>query len=387
MKKIGIVTSVKELNYGAVLQAYALQSFLEKKEYDVSMLWWSNQRESHADIRAKKLLSMGFKMLSHPSLIQNTFKVYGASCAKEFSEKSKLMFDEFAREYLNIEYFNGSEMKRFAYSQDCLAVMAGSDQIWNSYAVYVDPFYYLRFAPVNKRIAYAPSLGKSDIPVYNKKKMKKYIEGIKYVSVRERKGKALIDNLLDTDVPVVLDPTFLLNKEDWKKISKPCNVKSKKYNLFYFLDEPSDMCISCIKKILKDSGLPIIAMPYKLDGISEFGNVEYADAGPLEFLDLIENADIIFTDSFHGTALSINYNKNFYVFDRQYGSNQSQVSRIADLLDTFKLENRFISDEKLIINQEIDYNSVNEKLKELRHTSNEYLDSALRDIRGNYESN
>ena len=166
MKKIGIVTSVKELNYGAVLQAYALQSFLEKKEYDVSMLWWSNQRESHADIRAKKLLSMGFKMLSHPSLIQNTFKVYGASFAKEFSEKSKLMFDEFAREYLNIEYFNGSEMKRFAYSQDCLAVMAGSDQIWNSYAVYVDPFYYLRFAPVNKRIAYAPSLGKSDIPVY-----------------------------------------------------------------------------------------------------------------------------------------------------------------------------------------------------------------------------
>lgn len=387
MKKIGIVTSVKELNYGAVLQAYALQSVLEKREYDVSMLWWSNQRESHVDIRAKKLLSMGAKMLSHPSLIQNTFKVYGASFAKEFSEKSKLMFDEFAKEYLNIKYYNWSEMKRFAHSHDCLAVIAGSDQIWNSYAVYVDPFYYLRFAPVNKRIAYAPSLGKSDIPVYNRKKMKKYIEGIKYVSVRERKGKSLIDNLLDTDVPVVLDPTFLLNKEDWKKISKPCNVKSKKYNLFYFLDEPSDMCISCIKKILRDSELPIIAMPYKLEGISEFGNVEYADAGPLEFLDLIENANMVFTDSFHGTALSINYNKNFYVFDRQYGSNQSQVSRIADLLDTFKLENRFISDEKLIINQEIDYNSVNEKLKELRHTSNEYLDSALRDIGGNYESN
>ncbi|QWT54151.1 polysaccharide pyruvyl transferase family protein [Eubacterium sp. MSJ-33] len=378
MKKIGIVTTPRELNYGAVLQAYALQRKICGYGYDARLIWWSNQKELRRDVRLLKVLGMLRKIIRYPSLLRKTLNTYGHTFSKEFSAESVLKFNEFEKKYLNIDYKNYHQIFRFAHSRECKVVVAGSDQIWNSYAIYVDPFYYLRFAPKSKRIAYAPSLGKNDIPKYNKKCMKKYIQDFSKVSVREKQGQSILADLIGTEVPVVLDPSFLLDLSEWEKIETYIETVPK-YILMYFLDCPNDMSIRFLKDIIKKYELPIIALPYKFEIYKDFSNLKFIDAGPREFLYLIHHAELILTDSFHGTAFSINYEKNFWVFDRQHGQNQTQVSRIIDLLNKFKLSNRFVTQNEDINveNNEIDYTQVEKILDKERLFSINYINEFL----------
>lgn len=372
--KIGIVTSARELNFGALLQAYALQNVINKLGFNSQLLWWKNQKKSHRDVRIVKLFYIFWHFVCHPAAMRKSLGAYGHTFTKEFTKRSIAMFQDYEDKYLNIKFFNYREMKEYASSPECKAIIAGSDQIWNSYAIYVDPFYYLRFAPKSKRIAYAPSLGKSDIPSYNRAKIKKYVEGFYHLSVREKSGKKLLYQLTGIDVPVVLDPSFLLKNIEWQKIEKSIPIKEK-YVLFYFLDEPNEYCIDILKKIVAKFGYNIKAVPYKYPSFKLIDSLEYIDAGPCEFLSLVHYAELVLTDSFHGSALSINYNKQFIVFDRQYGLNQSQVSRILDLLDTFGLQRQFVRDESEIERACtcIDYQPINKIMEKLRKESINYL--------------
>ena len=123
--------------------------------------------------------------------------------------------------------------------------------------------------------------------------------------------------------------------------------------------------------------MPVVALPYKIPALNELGKIQYVDAGPAEFLTLIDNAKVVLTDSFHGTAFSINFNKSFLTFDRQYGSNQSQASRIRDMLKIFGLSDYFITDENDYKLMEIDYASVNKILNDYRIKSKLYLKEAI----------
>ena len=377
---IGIVTSAKELNYGAILQAYALQRVINDSGYKAELLWWSNQKTKHHDIRLRKLMGMFVKYMKHPSLFLKTYKIYNEEFNKEFDKSAIDRFHNFEKEYLNIRYLSYAEMKKYANNDECKAVIAGSDQIWNSYAVYVDPFYYLRFAPRFKRIAYAPSLGKSQIPKYNKRIMKKYIEEFQCVSVRENSGKKLVDSLIDKEVKVVLDPSFLLSKKDWLTISQEIECLDK-YVLLYFLDEPNDACLTTIIGMLNKFKCRAIAFPYRFTSLLKIENIEFVDPGPSEFISLIAGAEFVMTDSFHGTAFSINLNKQFYTFDRQYGNNQSQSSRILDILELFNLKSRFLADNEIVDEGVfIDYRGVNEILELQRNHSKDFLFNSIRNV-------
>lgn len=376
MEKVAIVTSAKEFNYGAILQAFALQSIIQRIGYNAELLWWKNQKNTHRDIRLTKIVAMLIKYLRHPSIFQKSVGSYKNSFEKDITEASKLLFEKFEESFLNIEYLSYMEMKRFAYSEDCKAIIAGSDQIWNSYAVYVDPFYYLRFAPQKKRVAYAPSLGKNDIPQYNKKIMKKYISEFKALSVRELSGKKIVDSLISGDIPVMIDPSFLFTNIDWECVEADIQLPQK-YVLLYFLDQPRNETINHIKKLIPD-GYDVIALPYKYPEYSHIKKIAYVDAGPSEFLTLIKKAHLVITDSFHGTAFSINYNKEFYTFNRQYGSNQSQASRITDLLQDYGLIDRFITNaSKEISYSAIKYDDINTKLEQNRREALKYLKESI----------
>lgn len=382
MKKIGIVTSARELNYGAILQAYALQIKIAEFGYDTCLLWWRNQKKTNHDIRIRKLLGMVFKYVRYPQIVKQSFQIYGNSFGKVISERSKSLYQIFEAKYLNINFLTYSQMRRYAYSSECIAIVAGSDQIWNSCAVYVDPFYYLRFAPAYKRIAYAPSLGKSYIPDYNKKIMKKFINDFLVISVRENSGKKLLEKLVKKHITVVLDPSLLLKAKDWEKIEGNV-ILPDKYLLLYFLDEPNIHCFEQLNRIIEESGLPVLALPYRFPLFDRISNINYIDAGPSEFLTLIHNAEVVLTDSFHGTVFSINFNKNFYTFNRQYGSNQSQASRIVDLLNLLGLPEHFIKSEGCIKwDAYIDYNKTNKKLEILREKSEKYLIKAVSNCAG-----
>lgn len=381
MKKIGIVTSAKELNYGAILQAYALQTVTESLGYDVCLLWWSNQRNSHKDIRIKKIIAMFFRYLLHPAIVMQSVRTYKKSFEKNFSERSADLFQRFEDNNLKIEYMNYNQMKKYASNDNCKALIAGSDQIWNSYAVYVDSFYYLRFAEEEKRVAYAPSFGKETIPQYNKSIMRKYISGFKRLSVREKNGNRIIKDLLGIDVPVVLDPTFLLTENKWRNIGTEVETP-KEYVLIYFLDKPDDSCLRMIEDIVRSCRLPVLALPYRIWD-SNIQNVTYVHAGPSEFITLIDKANIVLTDSFHGTVFSIIFQKRFYTFERQYGSNQSQSSRLIDLFELCGIEKVFIQKEmtleeilKISISAD-DYRDVHEIIDKQRTYSLNYLRKAL----------
>lgn len=378
METVGIVTSTRELNYGAILQAYALQTTVEKYGYDVRLIWWNNQKVKRRDVRLVKILGMAEKIIRYPKIIKKTFRTYHHTFTKEFSINSIELFDEFEKKYLNIHFMSYVQMYIFAHNKKCKVVIAGSDQIWNSYAVYVDPFYYLRFASCNKRIAYAPSIGKNNIPEYNKKCMKKYISEFSSISMREESGARVVSELIGKKIPVVLDPSFLLDSKEWEKRENYIETPDK-YILLYFLDEPNDECVRLLNEIIVSQNLPIIALPYRYDSYSLFHKVKYIDAGPSEFLYLIHHAEIILTDSFHGTAFSINYGKNFFVFDRQYGENETQVSRINDLLKKFDLNNRFIRNKDCLKDSEdyIDYIKVKRILENEKLFSIEYIESFL----------
>lgn len=340
MKKIGIVTSSKELNYGAILQACALQNFIGGLGYKGELLWWDNQTKSHHDFRIRKVLSMAKTGILHPSLIYKTLNIYGHAMNKEFSQNSKNMFEEFEIKNLCIRYCSYAGMKEYATSEEVLALVCGSDQIWNSHALYIDPFYYLRFAPKSKRIAYAPSLGKSTIPDYNRRKMNRYISEIPYLSVREHSGQVLLEELTGRKVKNVCDPSFLLNRSEWQKFENSLNL-DEEYLLLYFLDETAEPTKRQIRQIAKELGIRVYCLPYMFD----FGiDTKLIHAGPAEFLYLIANAKMILTDSFHGTAFSVNFQKPFLTFARQYGSNEKQESRLLDLLRLVGLENRYVAD-------------------------------------------
>lgn len=102
-------------------------------------------------------------------------------------------------------------------AKEAVACFSGSDQIWNSSTLYVDPLYYLRFAPKQKRVALSPSFGRNFIADYNKNKMKKWINDYPYLSVREDSGVKLIKELTGLEAQHLLDPTLIINSEEWRK--------------------------------------------------------------------------------------------------------------------------------------------------------------------------
>lgn len=383
MKKIGIVTVYTGFNYGSSLQAYASKKFYENLGYKSEILGFSNSLIKGRDIRLEKLLIMFFRTMWRPKLLIKTFFNYKKSLRKNISQGSKEKFFNFSEEYLKVKKMNKAEMKKYGKRKEVLALICGSDQIWSSTAVYVDPFYYLRYFPIRKRVAYAPSFGKDIVPDYNKKIIKKYLSEINYLSVREQQGKKIIKELLNKEAQVFLDPTLVLNKEEWFENIPKINIsQEEKYGVFYFLDIPNNLILENLKKIQKNEGIKIIGIPNSIQGIESLN----LDTGPIEFLNLINNAEFVCTDSYHGMLFSINFNKPFYIFERNYGSSHNQNSRIISILEMLELHERYIKNKSLEkINWNINWKIVNDKLEIERRRAKNYIIDTLKTIEGDNE--
>lgn len=188
MDKVGIVTAHTGYNYGTYLQAYAMKKFMNQLGFDSRIIWQKSFGPKGRDFRLKKLIVMTLRMAINYKYSGGAIQGYTKNFAAEPSEESKKMFDEFSTDYLAVEEYSLHSLKKFARSNEVKAVICGSDQIWSAASMYPDPLYYLRFAPLGKRIAYAPSFGKSNIPDYNKKRISKFLNGIPNISIRETAG-------------------------------------------------------------------------------------------------------------------------------------------------------------------------------------------------------
>ena len=371
MKKIGICTVYTGYNYGSALQAFAVKELVKRSGYIPVVFKLKGSIVKGRDFRIKKFVSIAFRSVFHFKEAKKIKNSYISLYNKNLTQESRSRFEDFYKNQIEPYFISYSRLKKISKSDDYLRFFCGSDQIWNSTSLYVDPFYYLRFAPRYKRIAYAPSFGKSYIPQYNEKIIKKYISDINMLSVREETGKQIIFDLLGKECDVLLDPTLQLTGDDWRTAFNLENVVGSKYVVAYFLDQPSDLAKQAIKNYAIEHDCKVIILPYN-DEILD-GAICYS-AGPVEFLDLINFADCVFTDSFHGTAFSVNFNKNFYTFSRNYGSAHNQGDRIVSFLSKVGLENR-LDAEKTQCN--IDYNQVNEIMKIEREKSAQHLRNAI----------
>jgi len=385
VKKISITTVCTGFNYGSSLQAYASKEYLSSLGYEAEILWYRDGFIKGRDVRLKKLLIMFLRTFWRPIICRKTFSTYKKSLQKKISEDAKKAFLEFAEYRLQVKKYSWYELKVYARNDNVVACVCGSDQIWNATNIYIDPIFYLEFAPKQKRIAYAPSFGKKEIPKYNKDAIRKYISEIDYLSIREEQGANIIEELTGRTVPVLIDPTLLLDKNDWlSTIGNLQAIESGNYILVYFLDKPSSSAMQYIERLVEVYHCSIIAIPYKHSQLSKFNYCYTVSAGPLEFINLLARALFVCTDSFHGTAFSINLNIPFFTFKRNYETATDQSSRIISLLSKLELKERFISDmeprEKINLECQMSFENSNRLLAYERQKSQEYLLNSIADI-------
>lgn len=381
MDKVALITLHTGFNSGTFLQAYAMNELIKECGYDPLMIWHKSSAIAGRDVTLSKLFIMFFRLVCHPYAYNKTIGAYVDNFNYDLSEETKKKFLDFSKKYFDIREYNYVTMHKIARRNDIKGVVCGSDQIWKSDALYISPYYYLRFAPKNKRIAYAPSFGRDDIPNYNKNILKKYISDFNFISVRETSGQNLVKKLTGRDCDVVLDPTLVVDTSVWEKFVKKEN--GERYILCYFLDEPSKETIQFIEEIMNCYKLQVKFLPYVFNSLVNNKNFLIESAGPEEFLNFIANASLVFTDSFHASVFSILFKIPFFTLERKHKHASSQNTRIENLLNIFNLRDRYIEDIELIKVDKIlecNYEQAFLTLEKEKIKSMDYLKNAIRNI-------
>ena len=282
----------------------------------------------------------------------------------------------------NCFYKNTSEIMNNPPVYDGYVV--GSDQTWNPYASYGPLAFLLPFVDDNKKKgSYAPSVAVSKLTDEQQSRFVKYLSNFNCLSCREKEGSVLLERILNREVKTVLDPTFLLDRDRWLEMTN--DEKSEKNNgryiFTYFLGEKKEHRVF-VKELSRKTGLKIVSIPASYLEMRD-KEVEKEWVGPSGFLQLINNAEIVCTDSFHGTALSIVFNKNFYSFCKTADSTEtSENSRLYNVLNQFELSDRMINLQTEVPDNldDIDYEAVNKILEKRKNESMEYLINMLRRI-------
>lgn len=353
--KIGIITFQQAINYGAVLQVYSLQRLLSDLNLNTKVINYISPKLL-SDYRLVKF-GKGFKAFVHSVISAIVFK------------KKKSKFDRFAKKYLNLtnSTCHKNELANLASKLDF--VITGSDQVWNYEITNHDTTYLLDFVEPQKRLSYAASFGVSTIPKELQQRYSELLKGFKYITVRERQGADLVRKLCNEEVPVVLDPTLLLKKSDWEEIVSNLPVPSKKI-VVYTLSR-SDLLMNIADALSKETGLEIAVLNPRLRNI--FSKTSAYTSGPDEFINLFMNAEYVLTNSFHGTAFAINFNKKFLV-ELPDGERGKLNSRIENILELSNLKDRYVNTMDLNkMYADIDWDNVNYILDIERNKSFSHL--------------
>lgn len=370
-KRIQIVTWLGNGNFGTSLQSYALYHFLSIKGYDCSILSSFNYKHFSLKGYLKMILSaLGIMK------IRERRKIRKAADSKKLIKLSEFFENNIRQKAVS----NPWQYKKLLRSTDVFCV--GSDQVWNAYFNF-SPFNFLDFAGNVKRISYASSMGTKDFPEKYKETIKNLLLKFAHISLRETTGREAVSRLTGrNDIKTVLDPTFLLNAEDWSSVAKQSQIEisvPKNYMLVYLIGN-NDNYPKQVRELQEKTGIEnVIIIPAVENPNFEIqGSIVYRDAAVAEFVKLLKDATWVCTDSFHATALSINFGKNFTEFLRFKDSDKgSQNSRIYDVLDTFKLQNRLYNEMQEMWSKPIDYKESYEILNHLRTDSTDWLINAI----------
>ena len=373
MKSIGIITIHKINNYGSVFQAYALQKVCEDLEFNVEIIDYNYPNAFHVPNKYAEVVD------SQPNEPRWIKLLYALDLLKQHRGIRNFVSQY---EHLSLRQYNHPvELMNDVPHYD--VYITGSDQLWNPRHCNGDPAFMLHFAPDNAlKISYAASIGTNSIPEDLQPQYKELLGRYVHIAVRENSGVEVVKKVVDKDATVVLDPTLLLNRQQWNQIADPKRQFKKKYILCYFLNYTFNAfpyVEQLAEYMQKQTGYEIVRVarpPHRL-GLS---HTHYRiGASPEEFLALIRDAEMVLTTSFHGTAFAVNYGKPVLsiVKDRNDGD-----SRQVSLMDNLGLYDKVLSITDEFPSKEQLYYNVEEeqkRLETLRQESKQYLTNALND--------
>jgi hypothetical protein len=386
--KAGLLTFHHAHHYGAQLQAYALMKAVAAAGVDCEIINYVRSDTTEGN----KLFKKGY---SARALLSNANTVLNYGKLKKRYER----FESFAHRDMKLSpkfYGTYGELEKDAPAYDFY--VCGSDQIWNP-LIYkektYDPAFFAAFARSGKKIAYAPSFGINEIPGDKREELKGYLDSFKCLSVREKQGEKIIRDIAGRESVTVLDPTLLLNGEEWDAhAADPAfgepesgNPESgEPYILCYFISDAGKYS-GFVGALSEKYGLPVVSLCGARRVVSQTKHT-VLDAGPKEFLGLFKNAAAVCTDSFHGTVFSVNFKKEFYCFESAHKAEKAVNSRLYSILEKLGLVSRIFSpsmeaDEfkKRIrtgeASERIDFREVDRLLDAERELSGRYLRNAL----------
>lgn len=341
--KIRTVTFFKEYNCGAVLQAYALSRYLGSIGNGVEILNYDPFYESEKKTihNAKDFLLVPYRILRERN------------------------FKSFRDKYLSLskEVFSKQDLEDL---EDCDLYITGSDQVWNPHLTHgYDDIFFLNFDTSAAKMSYSASYGRDDISEEYIGRVKEYTKEYCAVSVRENNLKECLEKV-GVRAQYTVDPVFLLDADHYRSISKRCS--DDRYLLIYTKSQTDDIW-EFARRIAEKLNLKIIdtSKIQKMKGVDKVRPL----INPPDFLGLIDGADIVLTNSFHGTAFSIIFNKNFYCLS----AGKANV-RLESLLSLTGLESRMIQDMDVDL-QDIDYSYTNEKMDEFVSQSKVYIHEGI----------
>lgn len=364
MKKIGIITFYKD-NFGSILQCFATKKFIESLGYECTVLY---EKENEFFLKVKRIPSFIKRVITDKNYL--TKRKIIINKGKTLALETQKKMNTFVEEELQPKGYTFKKLKKI--ENNFFKFIVGSDQVWNANN-HIPKSQFLLFTNNKKKIAFSVSLGTDSPGKDFKAFLKKKINGFIDISVREESGIKILKDL-NKEIPIkrVADPTMMFSSHFWRKFYLP--IKKERYILVHFLNEPSTLAIDTIELLKNKYKLNVISIGYKYDIVADY-RWDYEDCSPYTYLSYIDKSFCVCTDSFHSTLFSINFEKPFFVFERQYLHHHPQTSRITDLLTRFDLIERFICEFNPNL-KVISYTRENMLLKEMELTR-EYLKERL----------
>lgn len=385
-RKVGLVLAYRNTNYGAQLQAFATQHIVDNMGFETEIIDYKPEKW-------KRCIKFDWGLFPY-------FVTLVEARLKRRSPQADITDEIFLKNKTDRETESTSFIDRrlhdikcyVGYSRlceagaTCDAVIIGSDQRWHPGASFGNQL-SLRFVPREvRRVSYATSLGVSSYPKYCWHSARLMWKSIDYLSVREYQGARIVEEVCkgEKKAEVVVDPTYLLTKEQWQEIIPIQSMMQEPYVFCYFLGNDIKSK-ECARRYADVHGFKLVSI-LSDESYSELDQA-FADhivtgASPELFVNWIRGATIVFTDSFHGLAFSVINNKQFYVFYRKRDDvKESRNSRIDNILQLWKVQDRLVLDKDINWRDseynEIDYKVTDELVKKEREKSLFFLKKAL----------
>lgn len=384
-KKVGgvIVSDLNHTNYGSFLQAYATMKVVQNLGYDLTFIKYKKQRSlwEKGYYGVQYLLSGGFewmKRIRANAAMERTNPAYKHGQDIRRIATNKLKEIEFVPYFK--EYVGYNNLCKGSKEYDVCFV--GSDQTWRPIGFYSN-YWNLNFVDDSiPKFSYAASYGVSSIPMIQRSGTKKYLERIDMISVREQKGKEIVETYSNKIAQVVADPTMLLTQEQWMAFASHSEyvLPKEKYIFCYFLGNREDIREEA-KKLAAKEKLKIVTFRHMDEFVpadERLGDFAPYDINAQDFLKFLMNAEYVCTDSFHGTVFSIIMHKKFVTFYRTKPTDGvSTHSRIDSLLAKFGVTDRLFNDNVMKIANNIDFNLIDRELELYRTESLDFFKRAL----------